>query len=235
MLEPVDAEAVPAQSGRQAGLVIKVSPAWQKWAFYYECLGRVLNGDVGRTVLVDDGAVLSLVPLSAETEILLAGACTHPCIAQAQRDAGLARGAATHTPARSVPGSAPGVPNTSWPGCVPPATSELPTVTLGGLPGASMPGATGAPLSWGWLLPSATPPALQQADNDKGALRMDADLLLSPERTPPSPGPHARDPSGGTSAHKMFHLCGSHGSKHPPVPSTFAFWGCQLPPAAWTC
>lgn len=131
MLEPVDAEAVPAQSGRQAGLVIKVSPAWQKWTFYYECLGRVLNGDVGRTVLVDDGAVLSLVPLSTETEILLAGARTHPCIAQVQRDAGLARGAATHTPARSVPGSAPGVPNPSWPGCVPPATSDLPTVTLG--------------------------------------------------------------------------------------------------------
>lgn len=120
-LEPVDAEAVPAQSGGQAVLVVRVSPVWQKGPFYYQRLGRVLDGDGGRAMLVDDRAILGLVSVTAEAEVLfLAAAGSHPCIAQMHRDAGSARGVATpdkhRTPVAAIVHGTPGsLPQPSQP------------------------------------------------------------------------------------------------------------------------
>jgi len=66
-------------------------------------------------VLVDDGAVLGLVSVTTEAEVLFpAAAGSHPCVAQVHGDAGSAGGAATpgkhRTPAAAIACAMPGSP-----------------------------------------------------------------------------------------------------------------------------
>lgn len=157
-LKPVDAEAVPAQGGGQAVLVGRV--LWQKGTFYYQRLGRVLDGDVGRVVLVDGRALLGLVSVPTEAEILLPVATgSHPCIVQAHGDSGSAQGqpAPAHAAALQqlshVALSTPVIPNLSyglW------DTSHVPSVTAMLQGSTRAPQARGAPVFQGHPLPSAT-------------------------------------------------------------------------------